>query len=57
MTDVRAKRARADKRNLFAELKEGMTALAESRQGKRTQRTYAIAFAGIYSCLMTSCRM
>lgn len=32
------------KRNLFAELGEGMTALAEARQGKRTLRTHAAEF-------------
>ena len=32
------------KRNLFAELTEGMTALAQARQGKRTLRTHAIEF-------------
>ncbi|WP_028453026.1 helix-turn-helix domain-containing protein [Chitinilyticum aquatile] len=31
------------KRNLFAELQEGMAALAESREGKRTLRTYSVA--------------
>ena len=30
------KARRAPKRNLFAELSQGMTALAEARQGKRT---------------------
>jgi len=44
MKKVRAKRVRAHKRNLFAELREGMTALAAARQGKRTLRTHAIAF-------------
>lgn len=41
-----AKRARkgSAKRNLFAELKEGVEALAESRQGKRTLRTHAVEF-------------
>ena len=41
-----AKRARkrSAKRNLFAELKEGAEALAESRQGKRTLRTHAVEF-------------
>ena len=33
---------RVSKRNLFGELREGMTALAEARQGKRTLRTHAI---------------
>ena len=37
-----AKRTR--KRDLFAELSEGMTALAEGRQGKRTLRTHAVDF-------------
>ncbi len=41
---VRAKRGRARKRDLFAELSEGMTALAEARQGKRTLRTHAVEF-------------
>ena len=44
MTRARSKRARTHKRNLFAELREGMTALADARQGKRTLRTHAIAF-------------
>ncbi len=34
----------APKRDLFAELSEGMTALAEARQGKRTLRTHAVEF-------------
>lgn len=38
------KARRAPKRDLFAELSEGMTALAESRQGKRTLRTHAVGF-------------
>jgi putative transcriptional regulator len=37
-------KATAKKRNLFAELSEGMTALAEERQGKRTLRTHAVEF-------------
>ena len=41
---VKAKRGRAHKRDLFAELSEGMTALAEARQGKRTLRTHAVEF-------------
>ena len=32
------------KRDLFAELSEGMTALAEARHGKRTLRTHAVEF-------------
>jgi hypothetical protein len=39
-----AKGKRASKRDLFAELSEGMTALAEASQGKRTLRTYAVEF-------------
>jgi putative transcriptional regulator len=31
-------------RNLFGELREGMTALGESRQGKRTLRTHAVPY-------------
>ena len=34
----------AGKRNLFAELGEGMTALADARQGKRTLRTHAVEY-------------
>jgi len=34
------KAKRAPKRDLFAELSEGMTALAEARQGKRTLRAH-----------------
>jgi putative transcriptional regulator len=41
---VKAKRGRAHKRDLFAELSEGMTALAEAREGKRTLRTHAVKF-------------
>ena len=39
-----AKGRQAAKRNLFAELSEGMTALAQARQGKRTLRTHAVDF-------------
>ena len=35
---------RKAKRNVFAELTEGMAALAESREGKRTLRTHAMEF-------------
>lgn len=34
----------ASKRNLFAELGEGMAALAEARDGKRTLRTHAVEY-------------
>ena len=39
-----AKVTRSAKRNLFAELNEGMAALAEARQGKRTLRTHAVEY-------------
>ncbi len=41
-TSVKTKPPRALKRDLFAELSEGMTALAEARQGKRTLRTHTV---------------
>lgn len=41
---VKAKTARAGRRDLFAELSEGMKALGEARQGKRTLRTHAIEY-------------
>ena len=37
-------RKRSARRNLFAELREGMEALADARQGKRTLRTHAMEF-------------
>lgn len=37
-------RKRSVKRDLFAELTEGIDALADARHGKRTLRTHAIAF-------------
>jgi len=43
-TTVKAKTTRAAKRDLFAELSEGIAALAEARQGKRTLRTHAIEY-------------
>jgi hypothetical protein len=39
-TAVKAKTTRTAKRKLFAELSEGMAALAKARQGKRTPRTH-----------------
>ena len=39
---VKAKRA--PKRDLFVELSEGMGALAQAREGKRTLRTHAVEF-------------
>ena len=38
------KSKRVPKRDLFSELAEGMEALAQSRQGKRTLRTHSIEF-------------
>ena len=43
-TTVKAKTARAAHGDLFAELSEGMTALADARQGKRTLRTHAVEY-------------
>ena len=43
-TIAKAKQARVTKRDLFAELSEGMTALAEARLGKRTLRTHALEY-------------
>jgi putative transcriptional regulator len=37
-------KAKVKKRNLFAELREGVTALAEAREGKRTLRSHAVEF-------------
>jgi putative transcriptional regulator len=39
---VKTKPAHTAKRDLFAELSEGMSALAEARQGKRTLRTHTV---------------
>ena len=41
---VNAAHSRAVKRDLFAELSEGVNALTEARQGKRTLRTHAVEF-------------
>jgi len=41
---VKAKPKRAAKRDLFAELGEGVAALADARQGKRTLRTHALEY-------------
>ncbi|MBK6600584.1 MAG: transcriptional regulator [Betaproteobacteria bacterium] len=38
------KPARAAKRDLFAELSEGMAALTEQREGKRTLRAHAVVY-------------
>jgi putative transcriptional regulator len=41
---AKAKTKRAAKRDLFAELSEGMEALADAQQGKRTLRTHAVEY-------------
>ena len=41
---TKTKSARKPKRDLFGDLSEGMTALAEARAGKRTLRTPAVQF-------------
>ena len=41
---VKAKTKRVSKRDLFAELSEGMEALAGAPQGKRTLRTHAVEY-------------
>ena len=43
-TNVKATTTHAAKRDLFAELSEGMTALVDARQGKRTLRTHAVEY-------------
>ena len=40
----KTKRVRVARRNLFEELREGMTAFADARQGKRTLRTHALEY-------------
>jgi putative transcriptional regulator len=40
----KSKRARITKRNLFKELQEGMVALSQARQGKRTLRTHSVEY-------------
>ena len=39
---IKIKNRRRPKRRLFAELSEGVTALAESRKGERTLRTQTV---------------
>ena len=41
---VKSTRKRRAKRDLFAELSEGIDALADARQGKRTLRTHSVEF-------------
>jgi putative transcriptional regulator len=43
-TITKAKPARTAKRKLLAELKEGVVALAEAREGKRTLRTHHVEY-------------
>ena len=43
-TATGSKRAHMGKRNLFVELSEGVAALAEAREGKRTLRTHAVEY-------------
>ena len=43
-TIVKATPKRAARRDLFDELSEGVAALAEARQGKRTLRTHALEY-------------
>ncbi|HEV2332290.1 MAG TPA: transcriptional regulator [Gammaproteobacteria bacterium] len=43
-TAMKSKTTGASKRDLFKEVGEGMTALAESRKGKRTLRTHTLAY-------------
>ena len=41
---AKTRTARVARRDLFAELSEGVTALAEARRGKRTLRTHAVEY-------------
>lgn len=41
---VKAKTRRSTPRDLFAEVSEGMEALADGRRGKRTLRTHAVEY-------------
>ena len=41
---AKSKSARAAQRDMFAELSEGMTALAAAREGKRTLRTHTVEY-------------
>jgi putative transcriptional regulator len=43
-TPVKTRAASTTRRELFAELSEGVAALAEARQGKRTLRTHAVEY-------------
>ena len=41
---AKTKTIRAQKRDLFSELTEGVTALADAREGKRTLRTHSVEY-------------
>lgn len=43
-TAIKAKATRTAKRDLFAELSEGVAALTEARRGKRTLRTHEVEY-------------
>ena len=43
-TIVKSKSKRAARRDLFGELSEGVAALSDARQGKRTLRTHALEY-------------
>jgi putative transcriptional regulator len=43
-TTVKVQAKRKSKRDVFAEITEGIAALAEIRQGKRTLRTHSVEF-------------
>ncbi len=43
-TTASKKKNRAARRDLFAELSDGVSALGEARQGKRTLRTHAVEY-------------
>ena len=49
-TKTKAMPTDAVKRDLFAELSEGVGALAEARQGKRTQPTHAAEYRRGHQC-------
>jgi putative transcriptional regulator len=44
MTTKRGSKAKAKKRDLFAELAEGVSALGDTRKGKRTLRSHVVEY-------------
>jgi putative transcriptional regulator len=46
----KTKRSSLGKRNLFNELQEGMMALSDAREGKRTLRTHTVEFKPAEFC-------